>query len=60
MNQQLLKPVMLWSNVALAIYALVVYYKPELADVVSTEMILGIAAAVNSVLLGVEKYQAAS
>lgn len=57
MEQQLLKPIMLWSNVALAIYALVVYYKPEISEVVSTEMIMGVAAAVNSVLLGIERLQ---
>ena len=59
MENNFLKPIMLWSNVALAVYALVVFYKPEIAESVSTEMILGIAAAFNSILLGYDKIKEA-
>ena len=56
---ELAKPIALWTNVILAVYALVVgLYKPELADSVSTEMILGIASAVNASYLAFQKLSA--
>ena len=55
-----LKPVALWTNLALAAYAVAVFYKPDLAETISTEIILGIAAALNSVLLGYERLKEAS
>lgn len=56
MTSEFAKPVALVTNFVLAAYAMVVgLWMPELAEKVSSELILGVAASINAIYILLQK-----